>query len=443
VPFHYRPVAFSDAVARLRDLPPLWVGIGSRADWVANILLFIPLTFFWMGALTSGRRTGARVLASVTLVPLACAASVALEFTQIWFPGRTVSRNDILAESIGGCVGVAAWWVVGPSLTAWLGARAQAGRPRSVLRRLFEAYLVVFVFFELIPLDLTVSLTDLSHKLASDGVVLVPFSYRYSDPVTMVYQFFGDTMTFVPIGAWVAMARPFRLSIRHPFMLGVVGTGMIAAMLEIAQFFVLSRFTDTTDILLGALGGGVGAWLVFRLDRQSSIVALPDPGQSLFTSALPDLAMLAAYSVFLMVGFWYPFNWIHSHAEIRARLHGFFRVPFAILYGGTEFNALTQVAIRVLLFAPVGALAARLSLLSRTGWVRHALAGIFLAYAVGLAAGIEVGQVLLPLKVADVTEIPICLAGVVLGFVVIRRAGRVASGLVDTNQSAAGGGDAR
>jgi glycopeptide antibiotics resistance protein len=421
VPLHYQPIAFSDAVTRLRTLPPLWVGIGTRADWVANILLFIPLTFFWMGVVAAGRGLVARVLGSVALIPLACAAAVAIEFAQIWFPNRTVSVNDIFAESIGGCIGIAAWWIAGSRLVSWLNEQAKTRRPRSVLRRALEAYLVTFVFFELLPFDLTISLTDLAHKVSSGGVVLVPFSYRYSDLMTMASQFLGDTATFVPIGALVVVVRPFGLAMSSSFLEGVVGAGVFAAVLEFAQFFVLSRFTDTTDIVLGALGGGVGAWLMHRLDRRSAVATLSDPERSTAASVLPMLGLLAAYSLFLILGFWYPFNWTHSRAMIRVRADAFLRVPFAILYAGTEFNALTQVAIRILLFAPVGALVARVSTMGRAAWVRQALAATGLLYGTALAAGIEIGQILLPPKIADATEIPICVAGVILGFVVMRR----------------------
>ena len=58
----YRPVGWSDAVEQFRNLPPLGFGLGTRADLVANILLFIPLTFFWLGATTRGRSNPVRLV---------------------------------------------------------------------------------------------------------------------------------------------------------------------------------------------------------------------------------------------------------------------------------------------------------------------------------------------------------------------------------------------
>ena len=49
VPLDYTPVPWDEAVERFRNIRFLQLGIGSRADWVANLLLFIPLTFLWLG----------------------------------------------------------------------------------------------------------------------------------------------------------------------------------------------------------------------------------------------------------------------------------------------------------------------------------------------------------------------------------------------------------
>ena len=57
VPLRYESIAWTDAVARFRDLPYLTLGPGSRADWVSNILLFVPLTFLLLGALTVDRQS--------------------------------------------------------------------------------------------------------------------------------------------------------------------------------------------------------------------------------------------------------------------------------------------------------------------------------------------------------------------------------------------------
>src|SRR5688572_17710527 len=176
VPLLYHHVELEDAIRQFRNLPPLWTGMGTRADWVANILLFIPLTFFWMGAWTCDRGRLAKTMAAVVLAVLATTAAIALEFTQIWFSGRTVSRNDIVAETMGGGLGIVVWLAIGPRIVAWLRRYSSDREPRSAMRWLLGAYLVGFGIYSVIPLDLTISVTELYGKYRRGAVLLVPFS---------------------------------------------------------------------------------------------------------------------------------------------------------------------------------------------------------------------------------------------------------------------------
>ena len=47
VPLRFRARPLDEAWAYFQQIPYLELGIGSRADWVANILLFVPLAFLW------------------------------------------------------------------------------------------------------------------------------------------------------------------------------------------------------------------------------------------------------------------------------------------------------------------------------------------------------------------------------------------------------------
>ena len=93
VPLDFHALPWDEAVARFGAIPFLELGIGSRADWMANLLLFIPLTFLWMGVLSAGGNRLRRVFATLAVIPVATVLSVGIEFTQIFFPQRTVSRT--------------------------------------------------------------------------------------------------------------------------------------------------------------------------------------------------------------------------------------------------------------------------------------------------------------------------------------------------------------
>ena len=106
IPFDYTPLSWSQTLERFRQLPLLDLGLQSRTDWLQNILLFMPIGFFALAALTVDRHGWAWRAACVALVvPVCFLFSVALEFMQFWFPPRTVSQNDIAAETMGDALG--------------------------------------------------------------------------------------------------------------------------------------------------------------------------------------------------------------------------------------------------------------------------------------------------------------------------------------------------
>jgi glycopeptide antibiotics resistance protein len=422
VPLQFQSIDLVDALDRFRNMPPLWFGLGTRADWVANILLFIPLTFLWMGALSCDRPPAARFAAALLIVPAAAAMAVALEFTQIWFPGRTVSRNDIVAEILGALVGAVAWLALGARVIRWLRQSAAGRDSRSRHVWLLELYLIGLITYSVIPLDLTISVTELYHKFQRGGVVVIPFSYGYRSASSVLYQFFADTAQFVPVGAWVALTQRKRLRARSPILAAAIGGGMIAALIEFAQLLVMSRFTDTTDVVLGTAGAGFGGWLAARYASTSGDpqFAPADPS-AVSRRSLSWLAVIGGYSVFLLAGFLFPFEFTYDRALIGSRLESFFRVPFYALYLGTEFNAITQVLIRMLLFAPLGALWAAVAVRGASRGTRHIIHALALAHSVGLALTIEAIQIAMPSKVADLTEVIVCGTAAAMGLYVTVR----------------------
>ncbi|HEY8503441.1 MAG TPA: VanZ family protein, partial [Gemmataceae bacterium] len=109
VPFAYRPLPTDEALRRWREIPYLTLGVHSRADFVANILLFVPLGFTLLGSLALDRRAWVGLAAAPFAAALLFGLSLAVEFAQIYFPPRTVSVNDIVAETAGAVLGVALW----------------------------------------------------------------------------------------------------------------------------------------------------------------------------------------------------------------------------------------------------------------------------------------------------------------------------------------------
>ena len=328
----------------------------------------------------------------------------------MWFGGRTTSLNDVVAESLGGLVGAVLWLAIGHHSASWIDRYATDRRPQSRLKLLLQAYLAGLVLYSTAPLDLTMSPTVLLDKFQDGRVLIVPFWYPYESITATVYQFFADIVTFVPVGALIVMSGWHRRF--GSDRVGLVLAGLlISGAIEFMQLLVISRFTDVTDVLLGTLGVLIGGSYTARL------VAAPDAGPASRTgpqswSAAWPLALgIFAYSAFLAGGFLFPFDVTDDRQLILSRAEGFFRVPFLSLYQGTSANALKQLLVRLLLFAPLGAMWAGVASRCHGAGLRRLILLFGLVYSGGLAVAIEALQVLMPSKIVDSTDALLCLVG--------------------------------
>jgi hypothetical protein len=164
VPLEFRPLPPGEAWARFQQIPFLRLGVESRADWIANGVLYAPLGF--LGTLVLLQRGWWRLVAGIVAVGAACGLAVAVEYAQLFFPPRTVSLNDLLAEGIGSAVGsvvaIAVW-----SMRARWQPLQQAGAGW-LHHRALPLYAVAYLAYSLFPYDFLISGTELSEKLASD-----------------------------------------------------------------------------------------------------------------------------------------------------------------------------------------------------------------------------------------------------------------------------------
>ena len=149
VPLELRHVPFDEALTRFSHIPYLRLGAVSRADWVANIVLYVPLAFLACVWVLGLRRAGPRSYLGAALILACCLAlAVALEFTQMFFAPRTVSLNDLIAEAIGSLIGVLLW-VFGRRRVFQLGLDFAHGGRESVFAAIvvFSALYVVLALF--------------------------------------------------------------------------------------------------------------------------------------------------------------------------------------------------------------------------------------------------------------------------------------------------------
>lgn len=403
VPLDFTPVEWSQAVRRYSEIPFLDLGIGSRADWVANLLLFIPLSFLCAAIIWPLSPVG-RWLAAAGIVFACVLLSFAIEFVQIFFPPRTVSQNDILAESLGGLIGVLVWWKWGDAFSAWWVGWREARGPMGVADRLYWGYLALVFAYALLPLDLTISPVEIYRKWAEGRVFLLPLAGMPSEPVGLLYALVSDVVIWIPIGALGVLRGGIPRRV-------VASVFIFAFALELAQLFVYTRVSDVTDLFTAVIGGALGVWIASQFKPPTS--QRPSNGHY---PVWPVVAGLAGWIGLLALVFWYPFDFVIDRARFSARLDMLFQAPFESYYFGTEYRAATQVLQRVGFFMPLGLAAAWLRwMLGHRGRI-VALDILVLFLLGGVPIAIELGQLLLPGKYPSSTDIGIAWFGIAAGY---------------------------
>ncbi|OAI11871.1 MULTISPECIES: VanZ family protein [Methylomonas] len=406
VPWQYNGLSFGQGWRRFQQIPYLDLGIASRADWVANILLFVPLTFGWLGWWSYQRSQAARIVATPLVWLAGLGLCLGIEFTQVFFPPRTVSINDVVAESFGGAVGLAVWWRWGERLMSWLVAwqlRYQGVTPY------LQLYLAGLFGYSVLPLDLTLSPVEFYHKWHEDRIILLPFGGLTGDWLKNVYDILADVALWVPVPWLWAKLTPMtpRQILWRVFWSALAIEGF--------QLFVYSRVTDVTDIGLAVVGGGLGLRLLGRRGWQSAAGLHGDTLARRLT--LYGRLGYVSWGLLLIATLWYPYDFRFERQALLGWESRFFSVPLRAYYYGTEYRAITEVFHKLLFFVPVGGFC-RVMFVALAKRPRRWVSGLAIAV---VALVVESGQMFIPGKNSDMTDLLLEIGGGLLGFLVTGR----------------------
>jgi glycopeptide antibiotics resistance protein len=401
VPFHFTACSWSDAADRLRSVCHFTTR-PSRSDFAANVLLFVPIGFFLAGTIGVDRRRLVAWLAALVVLPAALALSVAIEVAQIYFPPRTPSMNDCLAQAIGTAVGVALWLACGQSVVRYV--RTLGSRPASgSAARLLPAYLLILLLVHIMPLDLVISPVELYHKFKEGRIILLPFSGVLADGFAS--KLIWNLSFFAPLG-WLYAAEPIVWNRGTGRTLQVLAFAMLVPLaVELAQLPVRSRSFDSTDIVTGAAGVLVGCQLARALGRAAT--ALSRSATDAVRPALVRFALVAVWLVLLAAVHWRPFDFADGLAAAHARTTQINWIPFADYLVDTEYHAFDELHRKFLLFLPLGGLLAIVRASSLATSQRGTSLGCILAAAVA----IEAGQILLPARYPSLTDVLVQFLG--------------------------------
>ena len=128
------------------------------------------------------------------------------------------------------------------------------------------------------------------------------------------------------------------------------------------------------------------------------------------------LVGLFASCALVVIIFWYPFSFTIDPDIVKERIASFFETPFAAYYFGTEYRAITEVFHKVTFFIPLGASVAWYLKTSRSAFIQTIPAWLIIVLLLFPPLFIEFGQILLPEKSAQLTDVFLEWIGCMIGY---------------------------
>lgn len=403
VPLDFRPMPLDAAWRAFQQIPFLKLGVASRADWVANGVLYLPLGLLAALSFGAGRSRLGRMGGRVAALLLGLAVAVAVEFTQTFFPPRTVSLNDLMAESIGTALGVI---VAIPGRRWGQALRAELRHGGQLLGRFaLQIYLLAVLLVAFFPFDLLLSADELQAKLDSHlwGWWLAGTESR---PLLTLVRLGIEVVASMPLGILLAWRAPPGRPLR--WVSALLAGAALGLLVEGGQWLVASGVSQGLSVVARALGAVAGLWW-WRHRKALHPARLRELLRQWTALLLPAYALLVVGLNGGFAGRWQGGG--HALAvwqQIRWQ-------PFYYHYYTSEAQAVVSLLSVLLMYLPAAAL--------MWAWRRSAAAAAAVGFA--LAAVVEAGKLFIDGLRPDPTNLLIAAA---VGWAALRLADRAAAG---------------
>jgi VanZ family protein len=386
--------------------------VGSKSNLLANGLMFVPFGLFGLAIFVDEQSRWWRwLLAGACVLMASMTLSITIEAAQAFVPGRTPSVIDVMAQTAGTIVGGLAWRGLAHEIRS-LVTRYAAGSRRA-LETAFVAYGLSQFVLLLEPFDISVEPEDLVHKYRAGEIVWNPLrsSALHLAEMTSVL---ADMSLAIPVGMMMALVGT-PAGTRRSISTALAAGAVFYAAGEFAQCFVRGRTADIVDLLANIAGMAVGVML-------TAIVAVPrhegrpSPGPQRQRWAI---AAIIFASLFYVAYNWAPFDFQVTREMVTTRAGLLAGVPFFGYYVNPEFKAMRDLLTKVSMALPFGLIVHFGFRPDRSRYPRFVAAGWLLAGSMFFAA-VEVGQVFLPSRYPDDTDILIAVVSMWLGIHVAR-----------------------
>ncbi len=379
---HFVPADPAEQWQHFLATPFLDNGSDQRPDWVANLLLTVPLGLLLTGTLASQRGAASRVIGTIVAALLGFTFVLAVKYAQLYFPPRTVSLNYIIAQLLGVCIGAAVFHVL-RSHAPRLVPRDDQARLRLVL----DLAVMVVVAFVLLPFDVVLSLDDVWDRLATlpHDLLALPGEDR---PTGLRLVLVAATIvSTIPVGMRLALRRD-RPGLAR---ISVIGTGWMLALLLLSalELSTTPSFAVTAARIIGVVAGAAALhWAASQdLVRARVVIARLIP-----IIVIPYL-LATAYVQGLFSSHW------QTSDQVLAGLYWRGLMPLYSYYIVSKAHAALSMMAHAALYAPIGVMVG----LRSGGSRRSVLAAVILAALAAIA--VEAARAFLPERQPDINAV--------------------------------------
>lgn len=303
---------------------PPFVGQGiSRMDILSNFILYG--TYGFLFVITFGKIKKSNILPAILAVISGTLISLIIEYLQCFSIDRSSSIVDVFFNitgtvfgAIAGCIFIYLFFE----------------RITNFFSRLWPVYplyaillVIIFFFFldALIPFDISIQVSDIWHNIKN-------INTRFGDFTNIEEEFIFYIL--IAFFFFISMKNYNHKGKVEAFGLTMLFCFVLSVFTEFIQLFIVSRVSDSADIVNALAGGFIGILLAL-LYKRTKIVLI--------------------FYIFILFGiFITPLNFTSSFG-ISWKM--FF--PFYAYYIGTNYFAVQDLLRGIILFLPLGFLSAK------------------------------------------------------------------------------------
>ncbi|WP_300458593.1 VanZ family protein [Desulfobacula sp.] len=417
IPFRIRSISLIDALYQFKHIPFLDLEITSRSDWVANILLYTPLGFFLLGWISKKANSFYKKgLAFFTVFLFCILTATSVEFFQIFISPRTVSLNDLIAETLGSLFGILLWFFSGPKIiNLWFSAKSNS-RAEVALNAFFFLYVVSLLGITLFPFDFLVSAQEMKWKY--EAWKMQSFLLNVNVSTVFIIKTMVEAAIFTPIGGLIGLK--FRhTNVKIVLFLTILASFSIGFLIELLQFFTASGVSQGFSVLVRISGAFIGLAIV-----KSSFLNYWEWFRP-YVRYLILMIFPIYFVLILKLSGWSKNGWLTIH-ESFSTFDFHMLLPFYFHYFSTETRAVLSLLLNFGIYIPVG-FSCWLVYFSNNGYKkRYIVVSVFISMVLSLFT--ETGKLFQKGLHPDFTNV---LIAAVSAFIVFKLSDRLFSVLYD------------